>query len=210
MHKFDILFPDGARAVMSIFAGVWLCILGASLILYLLKAYGIYKIAKRLDIESPWIAFIPVVNVFTLGRIAETKFEGKKKLPYGWILLGLQLAESLISYVSVFRFVKAVIYVIGRLSEAFTHEDALRYLFASIGTSALVSLITLVFTVLYFIALYNVYRLLAPDNAPLLLALSIIIKVSEPIVIFSLRNKPIYLGTSCDTGTLTEKEKDEV
>ena len=182
---------------IAVFAGVWLFFMGIALALYLLRAYSVYRIAKRLDVESPWIAFIPVVGVFTLGRAAEARYDGKKTLPYGWILLGLGIGGRLISF---FSFFKVASEIIDRIAdtvgtpESWIEETASRLFGMITSTGLLSSLISVALTVFYFIALYKVCRLLAPDNAPLLVALSFIIRISEPVVLFCLRNKPICLG----------------
>ena len=50
-----------------------------SILLYLFFCYCLFRIAKKLDISAPWLAFIPIINIWTIVSCA-----GK---PWWWILL---------------------------------------------------------------------------------------------------------------------------
>lgn len=51
----------------------------ASLLLYLFFCFCIFLIAKKLNVPAPWLAFIPIINIWTIVSCA-----GK---PWWWILL---------------------------------------------------------------------------------------------------------------------------
>ena len=63
---------------------------------YVLTALGLYTIAQRRGINKPWLAWIPVVNVWTLGCISDqyryvVKGEKKSKRK---VLIGLNIAQA--------------------------------------------------------------------------------------------------------------------
>lgn len=39
------------------------------LILYFLQAYGLYKMAEKLELENSWLAFLPFTNLYIMGQI---------------------------------------------------------------------------------------------------------------------------------------------
>lgn len=42
-----------------------------SLAVYILQGVALYRMAKKLEIDSPWLAFVPIANVWMLGKIAD-------------------------------------------------------------------------------------------------------------------------------------------
>ena len=151
--------------------------------------------AKRLGIPAPGLAFVPIVNVFTLGKIAETPVNDKKTLPYGTLLLIFSIAQNVLAYICVFRFIGSLVkysdYYYGNVTEA--------EIFALIGEFSLyvmlIALLAILYSVFTYIALYKTYKLFAPDNAALYLVLSILFGIATPIIIFCLRNKTAYTRT---------------
>jgi hypothetical protein len=71
--------PGGLGALMAGFGMIMIVIEIVSLLLYLFACYCIFLIAKKLDIPAPWLAFIPIVQIWTIVSCA-----GK---PWWWILL---------------------------------------------------------------------------------------------------------------------------
>ncbi len=66
------MFASGEGAIL---AGVFLTVLGIvsalGLLLYVLQAWSVYTIARRRGIRKPWLAWIPVAGVWTVGSIAD-------------------------------------------------------------------------------------------------------------------------------------------
>ena len=102
-------YESAATAGLAIVGIFFLLAIGLSIAMYLFQAIGLYRMAKRLNIAAPALAFIPVANIYVLGRTASEPVYGKKRLPYGWILLGLTLLTNVISYGSLFSMVRAII-----------------------------------------------------------------------------------------------------
>ena len=57
------------------FAGAMLMCMGIGMVLsvacYVLEALSLYTIAQRRGIRKPWLAWIPVVNVWIVGSISD-------------------------------------------------------------------------------------------------------------------------------------------
>lgn len=154
--------------IVAIFA---LCI---SLAEYLLFAFGLYRMAKNLGLPSPWMAFVPILSSYLLGLIAEKDSMGKRTLKYSWILIISQVVTS--AFAIVYYFVIIASHVLG-----------------SVGFLAIFILIygalNIAACVLYYIALYRVYKIFDADNAPIFIILSIFFTISVPILVFVLRNR---------------------
>lgn len=167
--------------------------LAVGLVFYLLQAVGLYKMGKTVGVSAPWLAFIPVVNVFALGKIAETPTEGKKPMKYGTILLLLNISSSLISNIMSFRIVNKIVEVISQFDETNIEDFILDIAVTASETSVLTSVLSVIYVIFYYIALYKVFKLFSPDNATVFLVLSILFGIALPIIIFCLRNKPIHI-----------------
>lgn len=44
---------------------------GLGIVAYVLTAWALFVIAKRRGIGSPWMAWVPIVNAWTLGAISD-------------------------------------------------------------------------------------------------------------------------------------------
>lgn len=72
--------PGGIEGIISgVIAGFAMIFLIAGLVFYLFFCFCLFKIAKKLDVPSPWTAWIPLVQTWTWVACA-----GK---PWWWILL---------------------------------------------------------------------------------------------------------------------------
>lgn len=159
---------------------------------YVFYSVGLFKTAKNLGIVAPWLAFIPVANLYLLGRVAQGNGDKKSKFPFGWILLLLTLVsawvESLMSASVATDFAKLI--------SGMTMENAvvsLEELFTFIGgplvTSSLtIALVGLIVWIFFYITLYRVYKITSSETAPLYLVLSIILPVFIPFFLFARRN----------------------
>ncbi len=58
-------------------------------VLYLLLAFGLYRIAIRKNVEYPWIAFIPGIQLWTLGGILKRLNIFGVEIPRPDIFLGI-------------------------------------------------------------------------------------------------------------------------
>ena len=149
--------------------------------IYLLQAFGLYRMAKNLGLPSPWMAFVPIASSYLMGLIAEKDSMGRRTLKYSWILLITQIALT---------FFSGAVYIVLWLFRISGFAGILIIFYLIHGVINITS------AVFYYIALYRVYKLYDPDDAPLFIILSIFFSISVPILLFILRNRqPImYYG----------------
>lgn len=159
---------------------------------YVLEAWALYTIAQRRWIKKPWLAWIPIVNMWILGSISDqyhyvTKREVKNKRK---LLLGLNIAlcaaaiaflAALIGLVVSFLIMsgETIIWMMPG-TEAIDGEQLLNSLFNNIGQLLLlivtiVPLVGLAITSMIYkwIALYDLFRSCWPSKAKLFLLISI-------------------------------------
>lgn len=105
-YNFDLTETLGAASVLLIFFVLVVCII--SIILWVFGALGLMNLAKKNNLQNPWLAFIPVGCNYLLGKLGFEIYPDKKeKNPtLTWVLLGLSagalvLGDDLGSLISI-------------------------------------------------------------------------------------------------------------
>lgn len=168
----------------------------AGLVLFVLRGIGLYEVAEKLGIKNAWLSFVPIVWIFSLGKISEryVKNDGSKSGKLGgWLLV---LAILTYVFLTVF-FVVTIIGIIVFARDAGVAVDAgsdfnpeMFMIFIPALISYIIAFVSsLAHQILYYIALWRYYSIMENCNATLYLVLSIIFSFLSPIFIFVLRNK---------------------
>ena len=169
---------------------------GLGVLVYVLQALALYTIAKRRGINKPWLAWIPLVNVWILGSISDQyqyvvkrQVKNKRKA-----LLGLNIAVVVIAVLIVVAIAWMVVDLMFVAVDVFDAiepavEEAMETLISNlayyVGNNIvwliLLSLLTMVLvvlsiiqTVFFYMALYDVFRSCEPKNSTLYLVLSLV------------------------------------
>ena len=145
-----------------------------SLAIYVFTALSLYTIAQKRGIACPWLAWIPVANLWLLGSVSDqyrylTRGQRKHKRV---VLLVLELAEAVLLGTVIGMAVAVA--AVGSVSSVI----ALVLLVLVLGCVALAR------SIVGFMALYDVYASRDPENAALYLVLSILFKFLKPIFLF--------------------------
>ena len=183
----------GTGLLSGILSGIPTTLMGIAA--YVLTALALYTIAKRRGLNHPWLAWIPVASAWILGSLSDqyryvVRGENKSKRK---VLLTLSILTSVLStamIVSVFVAVgKAMFGVIGGMGEEALLEAILGPLVGVVGLCLPMVGIAIAYVVVYYMALYDLYKSLEPSNCVLFLVLSIVFPVTEPFFLFFNRNK---------------------
>lgn len=180
------------EAVAAIFTGLTSLIPTGilSIVTYVLTALGLYTIAKRRGLNHPWLAWIPVVDVWLLGSLSDqyrylTRGENKSKRKTLLILrilstaLGIAMLALVISAV-----VQIVLGAVGGMSEEALLEAVLGLLVSVFGLLLPLAGVSIAYVIIRYMALYDLYKSMDPGNCVLFLVLSIIFSITEPFFIF--------------------------
>lgn len=160
---------------------------------YILTAVAIYTISCRRGLRKPWLAWIPVFNIWLLGSLSDQYsyvVRGENKSKRKWLLLlgGLKFA----------LWFSVIVLGISVVGSAFIHGyhgsyNILSKLFgpvkAILGLLLPLLAVTIACYVIRYMALYDVYKSLDPDNCVLFLVLSILFRPTEAFFLFFNRNK---------------------
>ena len=153
---------------------------------YVFSSLGLYNIAKRRGIHNPWLAWLPIGNVWIQGCIsdqyqyvAKGKKTGRRK-----ILLGLGLAAvALAGVYGVLQIGSAVAISMGEGAATGATFAGAMLVWLVIMLLAVISM------VFQYITMYDLYCSCDPDSSVVYLVLSILINVCPPIFYFICRNK---------------------
>ena len=157
---------------------------------YVLRALGIYSIAKRRGINHPWMSWVPVLDLWVLGCISDQyQYVVKDKIcnRRKW-LLGLSIAMAVIYIVFFVCLGFAIAGVISSATGGFGQKQMLASLLGPvmgfvIGLIPLVG-IAIAMIVIRYVAMYDLYTSCNPQNNVLFLVLSIFFTVTEPFFLF--------------------------
>ena len=177
-----MLLPSLLGSIPTVFLGI---------AAYVLTALAVSCISCRRELRRPWLAWVPVLNCWLLGSLSDQYqyvVKGENRSRRRW-LLWLNIAKLLLTTAVT---VLGVSIAGSVLFGGFRGNLMSRIMGPVIGIAGislpLVS-ITLAYSVIYFMALYDVYRSLDPSNAVLYLVLSVLFPVTKPFFLFFNREK---------------------
>ena len=176
---------------------------GLSIAAYILSSLGLYTIAKRRGIHNPWLAWIPLVSVWIVGSISDqyryvTKGQIKNKRKTLLILecvtavLGIVLVVAMM--IGVFGMRDVSMY--GTESEVM--GSALNLVLWALLGALVIGGVGLATSIVYYMAMYDVYTSVNPPYNVVFLVLSIIFNFTEPFFIFFNRKKDGGMPPRCD------------
>ena len=167
-----------------------------SIAIYIFTALSLYTIAKRRDIRRPWMAWVPVVNAWLLGSIADqyryvAKGETKNKRK---VLLILQIVSTVLVIVFfVMFFVMMFDLVMEVTTFSMDEEELLMSVMGSLGGMMAMILplcaVSIAYSIIYYMALYDIYESCDPGNKVLYLVVGIFVGIAQAIFLFICRNK---------------------
>ena len=180
---------------LGVLAIVWLVAMllasCVSILVYVLQSVGFYSIAKRRGIHNPWLAWIPIGNMWILGSISDQyQFVGKGRVKnLRKNLLGLQIAMTVI--MTLFYVVCFAMGFSAGLNGAAADQLNIGMVVLMLILWLAMMVVAIVLTVFQFIACYNLFASCNPNNAALFLVLSIFFNMLLPFFIFAVRNKDL-------------------
>lgn len=181
---------NGTNLVVLAITG--LITLAYSAAAYVLQGIGLFTVAKRRGIEKPWLAWIPVADVWTLGCISDQ---------YRYVNQGVdpKLRKKLLWLSIVFEALMIPYNALDTYETA-VGEFAVGEMFAVVFI--LIAIPTAVFGIMavvhQFKAIFDYFRSCTPNRATLYLLLSIFVPLASPILVFLVRNKDLGMPSKAD------------
>lgn len=160
---------------------------------YVLNALALYTISRRRGLNKPWLAWIPVVNCWLLGSLSDQYryvVKGENRSKRKWLLILNILMFALTAAIVVMIIVVAAATIMGNYHfRARMTADVTGLVIGILGLCLPMAGIAIAYKVIRFMALYDLYRSLDPENSVLYLVLSILFSIPEPFFLFFNRNK---------------------
>ena len=188
MPGLDML-EDVVITIFAIYAAIMLFASIYSIVVYVLHSAGLYAIAKRRLIHNPWLAWIPVANIWILGCISDHyQFMAKqKKTKRRKTLIGLLIAL----YAVVIVVAVAAGVIAGMAVVTGGVEQAIGFAVVLVVSYIAVIVLALLMMVFQYIAYYDLFASCNPDNATVFLVLGIFFNFLLPYFVFGCRKKDL-------------------
>lgn len=193
-------YGAGLEAITAMLSGFlsWIPSFGFGILSYVFTGVTLYTVARRRGVDKPWLAWIPVVNVWLIGSLSDQyqyvvrgQYKSRRK-----VLLALSIVNFvLLTAICILGGVLVANVVMNYIVSPAAVEDweLVRMLMSPVmgimGLAIVMGGVGIAYAIVYFIALYDVYRSMDPDNSTLYLVLSILIPVTEPFFLFFNRQK---------------------
>lgn len=200
LDSMEYVFEEGIDTMLN----VWLTMLGSNLIsgalgiaAYVLMSLGLYTIAQRRGIKNPWMAWVPVLNLWILGSIADqyryvVKGEVRSRRKVLIVLAILQAVAAIAMFVLLIGMAVNILMQLPEL-ERMTEDQALKFVLSSVlpmlGVMLVMIVVSIVTTVFEYIAYYDLFASCDPENKVLFLVLGILFSVTLPFFVFACRKK---------------------
>ena len=171
--------------------------IGLGIVFYVLQSLGLYAIASRRQLKNPWLAWLPIGNMWILGSISDQyqrattgRIRNRRKT-----IVALHIAIMALAVIWLFASLGSIIGSIvsmggiDAMSEAQVWAMVVTPLLTSLGMLLILWVVVIVCGVIQYIALYDLYRSCDSKNGVLYLVLSIFFASLMGIFIFLCREK---------------------
>ena len=152
-----------------------------SVAIYVFTALSLHTIAQKRGIACPWLAWVPVANLWVLGSVSDQYrylTRGQRKNKRIWLLV-LKIGITVLTGILLTVVVTMIV------AESF--DGAVMSLLLLLPLVAVV----LAGAIMEYMALYDVYASCDPDNASLYLVLSVFFPFLRPVFLFLSREKEL-------------------
>lgn len=126
--------------IASFFLAYFLIALIIAIVCYVFTSLALYQMAKNRNIENPWLAWIPIANMYLMGKLLYEKVAfGSSIIPMAHVILPLlPIVCGILAFIPyigwLFPIVNAVYYcaALYRLFRLYKPDNAVLYLVLSI------------------------------------------------------------------------------
>lgn len=177
----------------SIYAIMLLVFAAIGLTIYVLRSIALTRLSQNRGFNNPWIGWIPFCSGYALGRISDDiNIKRGKTTNHRKILLGTNIAVGALELIGLGVMIPAIVSLIQHsINYGSSNADAAVAAPVLAGCFLIMigAIVAIVYAVFNYIALYNVFKDYAPNNAVLYLVLSLLVGGSDTIILFIIRNK---------------------
>lgn len=138
-YKFEVILLNDYSGLFAILGVFMLLFAIVGIVLYLLFAYSLYKMAVNVSIENPWMSWIPILQWYIIGKIIKSLKFSSYSIPNIEMTLPLASIVSIIlsgipvigNLISIANYVLTII-ALNKLYKMYKPESATLYTILSI------------------------------------------------------------------------------
>lgn len=201
MSPFDVLM-EGIAAVVAIVVVLNILYYGVAITLYVLGSMGLYTIAKRRELQHPWMAWVPVLSYWTLGSVSDQyqyvvkgKIRNRRKWMIGLVIamVVLMIAMYVAMFTSYFQALFEIMLnpELEYMDESQVLQRVLLPMVPGLVIAVVCLAVSIVLTVLQYICYYHLFASCNPEYKVLYLVLSIVFGFLLPVFTFVCRKKDL-------------------
>lgn len=194
MTSYSAVNPQGIFAMLGFILLLYFAVLGIAVTQYILTSLALHKIAKRRQINYPWLAWIPFGSNWIVGSIAD-EYDAHNGIKRSWRIallvfpiIGVVLYFMI--YVSMFSTMMPIIIKYGNSSRI---PDSVAF---ELLNAIWVYMILFIALMLVFMALqsltaicqYKIYESTVPEKALKYMIISLLVPLGSAICLFICRN----------------------
>ena len=158
---------------------------------YVLTSLSLYTIAKRRLISNPWLAWLPIGNVWTMGSIADD-YDAKMNIKRKWrvVLLTLTLVVVVmfvVTYVLLFAMIFSL--AINSYVTAPEAQDVIGIIIPMYIGILLISICGVALSACSSICMFKIFESTVPHKALKYFLLSLLVPFASAICLFLSRNQ---------------------
>ncbi len=181
----------GSLAVLLITFLVYFISISISIASYIMSSLSFYTISKKRNIKNPWIAWIPIANIWNIGSVADG-FDADRGIKRKWRTVLLTFTIIMIASAVVFSVIIAGFGIATVASAAAYDGDILASEFGGVFVGFMIALyvgtiiitmVAMAFEFLYYICIYKVFEATVPTKAVKYIILSLLVPLAEPILL---------------------------
>ena len=205
-YYFDSYYNnDLTNVIVLVISSVLFFTTVLGIVQYVFFGLGLYNLGKNRGMKNTYLAFIPIANLYYLGRIAdEIRLTMNKQQVHAKRLLIISIIEYVLVFLDTMIF--SFCAIMGVMTKTF-----------SIGLLALIFFLcfaTLIFEIIkmvfQYLALYQIYKEYSPANATVFIVLSVIFPVIMPFLLFSVRNNKSGYQIWCEQQAAAQRFRENI
>ncbi len=154
-------------ALIGLLIFIYVAIIGVAIAQYVLTSLGLFKIAKGRQISYAWMAWVPVVSSFLIGRLTED-YDSKSGYQRPWkkVLLILNIASVAGMIVFYIMFFIAMGFFTYNISYSYRFPTGSIVLLVIAYIGIIISVVVAVgLSVFISICIYKIFEAIVPEKA---------------------------------------------
>ena len=174
---------------------------------YVLTAKAMYKLSVRRNISCPWMAWIPVLNSWNMGLVAN-EYDGRLGMKRSWNKILVILHGAVMVSLSLTYSVMFMLMLFVNIQGEFANPNAV-IVFAVIMYIFMLAMIFVMVTrdFIAYVVIFKIFESTVPEKAVKYLILSLVVPLALPICL----NKSVDKGypfpepeVVCEESVITE------